>query len=245
MDDNLGTMAAGEPRRVARVLSRTPCRLAFFRLERAGLLSLLLLVEFALVLRVEPKRVELRAEVASLGLEVRTLRVELRAEEVRVLDADRLDLLCAQRIRRARPAAAAPIRAHRRPRRHASARELDELPVGFVLDQPVHVPVTGVVPHALRLEFERVQVRRRVVVRRRVSTAVAPAADVAADEADPKVCRRGTGGTCRESSWSGKWEWSGRGGRGGGVGGAEVLGVAAYGTPICLLVADIFDRLSL
>ena len=46
-----------------------------------------------------------------------------------------------------------------------------------------------VVPYALRLELERVEVRGRDVVRVRVRAAVAAAADVAADQADPEVRR--------------------------------------------------------
>eukprot|EP00967_Tisochrysis_lutea_P045720 scaffold55482_cov17-Tisochrysis_lutea.AAC.2 len=68
----------------------------------------------------------------------------------------------------------------------ARVRQLDQLAVHLVLDQPVHVVVGGVVPYALRLEVHRKVVRGALVVQHARAAAVPAAAYVAAHEADPE-----------------------------------------------------------
>ena len=90
-------------------------------------------------------------------------------------------------------------------------RELDELAVGFVLDQSMDVSVSGVVPYALCFELERVKMCCGGVVSVRVCPAVTAAADVSAYETDPEVRRApavgavgalGGGGSRREGKWT-------------------------------------------
>ena len=78
------------------------------------------------------------------------------------------------------------------------------------------VAVPGVVPNALGLEFERVEVCGRDIVCMRVRPTVATAADVSADKTDPDktdpevrrapavgaVRALGGGGSCREGKWT-------------------------------------------
>ena len=49
------------------------------------------------------------------------------------------------------------------------------------------VAIAGIVPHSLSFELESVQMSRLLVVCMGVGTAIATAADVAADQADPEV----------------------------------------------------------
>jgi hypothetical protein len=97
----------------------------------------------------------------------------------------------------------------------------------------MNVPISRIIPHALRLELERVEVRRGLVVRVCVREAVPATADVAADEANPEVDGGGAVGAGGEGGRGGVGEGDGDGGAsvgGGGVGGEEGLGVSADGT---------------
>jgi len=95
------------------------------------------------------------------------------------------------------PARASGARGRRRARGRGRRRprHLHQLAVGLALDQAVHVAVGRIVPDALRLQLQRVRVPALAPVVRRVARAVAPAAHMPADEADPQVlsARRGPG----------------------------------------------------
>jgi len=96
------------------------------------------------------------------------------------------------------PARASGARGRRRARGRGRRRprHLHQLAVGLALDQAVHVAVGRIVPDALRLQLQRVRVPALAPVVRRVARAVAPAAHVPADEADPQVLARGAGRGC-------------------------------------------------
>jgi hypothetical protein len=119
---------------------------------------------------------------------VAALHLELAREKERVLVHDGLVLL----LLPAPLELARRVRGRRRPvhcRRAAAVRvrQLDELAVHLILDQPVHVIVSRVIPHALGRELEREVVPGRlVVVQARAAARVPPAAYVAAYEADPQ-----------------------------------------------------------
>ena len=68
-----------------------------------------------------------------------------------------------------------------------SCWQVDELSVGFVLNETMYVAIAGIVPHSLSFELEGVQMSRLLVVCMGVSTAIATAAYVTADKADPEV----------------------------------------------------------
>lgn len=55
----------------------------------------------------------------------------------------------------------------------------------------MHIAIASVVPNALRLQLERIEVRCFSIVRMRVRTTITSAADIATDETYPEV-----GGTC-------------------------------------------------
>ena len=68
--------------------------------------------------------------------------------------------------------------------------KLDQLAVGLVLYEPVHIVVGGVVPHPVGAQLHRVRVLGGVKVRIGVTAHIAPAPNVATDETNPQVLVR-------------------------------------------------------
>eukprot|EP00968_Pinguiococcus_pyrenoidosus_P018446 scaffold1930_cov181-Pinguiococcus_pyrenoidosus.AAC.1 len=78
-------------------------------------------------------------------------------------------------------------RLQRPPQLAAGVHALHQLVAGLLVEQPVHVPISGEVPHLLGVRLQRVRVQRLQEVRPRVLVAVSPAARMATDEAHPDV----------------------------------------------------------
>lgn len=70
------------------------------------------------------------------------------------------------------------------------------------------VAIPCVVPDPLRFELEGVEMGRELVMSLSMGTAITSATDISADETDPQICRRVTGGACGESG-TGRGRWRG------------------------------------
>ena len=66
-------------------------------------------------------------------------------------------------------------------------RKLDQLSIRLVLDQSVDIPITGIVPNTLGLQFKGIKMRRTFIVGVGMCAAIATAANVSANETYPKI----------------------------------------------------------
>ena len=120
-----------------------------------------------------------------LFFKVAALRVELRGEQIGILGGHVVDLLARDRFGGQGRVGGVWVVAWRRCGK--GSWQIDEFAVGFVLDEPVDVPVACVVPDGLRGNVHGVAVACGLVVCKGVGLVVASAACVTADQADPQV----------------------------------------------------------